>query len=1208
MKQRAIFLLLISYLLGGAQLAYADLFDILAPVDQKVVIVGDVQKREHTLESLKQEKDRLQSEESFAKNQQDLNKVNDLILSYKQKLANARDGEKDYYSTVLSVLSETVQLLLDIQLSRQKNIQTIDKHVAVLENFLKNPNFKSSKTEIGTIYTFDDLQKLYQELLNIKEKIRQQKDQLTVLKKEQEEAKQEAALIAKELKERERERASFNENTRANQSNEEGGWGVAEEVRLLDLEIKMLVAKKDLVDLTIKEIISQISMHTSLLEISTAQQASIENDLEKIDRSLRVSELEVLEAQEQLIAKKANIANLQAQYSQEIRVLAHNKQLLKEQLEKIQEQVKLDLRNSVELDEWNIDRAKYESELEIYNLGYLNEKMRVIDAQSDILEAKKFLERARLIFDEVVVKATISWHKISQRNLRSEEDIDHEKAKYVTNKLEGQRIIVSYRDKQELISKNINNLSKSLSNLKTIINNVKKNSHSLIDKYTNDGYRQILSMLDHSTKLLHMRIDLNRKLTDVYTSIIGVERDVLRHIEMVEDRLSKIGMILQRSKHAISWENIKNIGSNLSMFAFGLKNILTVYLNEFSLGSLITWLRELVADPLAIFYFFMLLLSWFLVFLLLKQLLPLIKSNLLTFRANNNQVGFMWACGLLTTESLNDSLLSGMVWITLFLMLLLGWITNIGLQVLFFLGSIPYLCYMTHTLIKNLVAINISKNRFIWVLSFFLYSTITILLFREAFLLVAYESDLPKVLSALYSVIVRASIIFLIGKDELVSVMPKRGTIWDLARNYVTFYYYPLLIGIVSIMVLSDPYILGFNKLVAFIFWGIILTLVLFLVARWLQDQIRKIAVYIFFYATESGARERFDNAKTWYGMLIIALYFAVVSTCVLLLAKIWGYSLYLSDVKKWFSYELFMIREGNDLIPIMPKSFLILFGYLLIGMVLAWAFERFVLQRVFSILLVDRGAQNTVSIISKYFIGLVVVLIGLSSIHLGAFIIYVLGALAFGLVWAIKDPVNDFIAYFIILLDRTVKIGDYIEVDDRIVGVVRKISPRSVLLRRKNSVSIVVPNSKLTSMPVYNWGYTRGFFAFKDIKITVPYSANPKQVREILARVLNDNLNILKSPPPVIRLNEFGSAGYIFMVRGFLSSINVLNQWDIASDVRLEIVEQLRKAGIYIAPPVRLTVNSGELRKMYNLEPQPDQGEQDDFAPTGEENPGLKE
>jgi len=711
-----------------------------------------------------------------------------------------------------------------------------------------------------------------------------------------------------------------------------------------------------------------------------------------------------------------------------------------------------------------------------------------------------------------------------------------------------------------------------------------------------------------------LRIDLNRKLTDTYTSIIGVEKDIIRYIEHVEERLSKIGLILQRSKHAISWENIKNIVPNLNMFVFGLKNIFVLYFSDLSIGNVWKMLKELAQQPATVYFFLGLLVIWFLIFLLLRLILPVMKFSLLSLRPKAANLGVLWGGALLIVEILNKYLLSMMIWLTFFLMFMSGWISSIGLQVLFYLFSIPYLCYITYLFVQNLIAINTSngyvmvgqvvQDRFMSVLSFFVYSSIVILFFREAFLLVAYESDLPKVLSALYSVIVRAAIIFLIGKDELVSVIPKRGAIWDLARNYVTFYYYPLLISIISIMVVSDPYILGFNKLVAFVFWGVISTLFILFLARWLQNQVRKLAVYAFFYTTESGSRERFDNAKTWYGLLIILIYLTVFVGCILLLTKIWGYSVYLSDAQKWLNYELFVILGGSGLIPITPKSFIVLVSYLVFGIWIAWAFERFVLQRVFSILLVDRGAQNTVSIISKYFIGIVAISIGLSSIKLGGFIIYVLGALVFGVVWAIKDPVNDFISYFIILLDRTVKIGDYIEVDDRIVGVVRKISPRSVLLRRKNSVSIVVPNSKLTSMPVYNWGYTRGFFAFKDIEITVPYSANTKLVRDILQKVLNENLNILKSPAPVIRLNEFGESGYVFMVRGFLSSINVLNQWDIASDIRLEIVAQLRKAGVIMAPPVRLMVNHTDLRKIYNL----DEDQADPNQILEESNTGIKE
>jgi len=129
-------------------------------------------------------------------------------------MLTARESEKDYYNTILSILNETAQLLLDMQLLRQKGLQTIDMHISVLENYLKDPYFKSVKTEVSAVYLFEDLQKSYQDLVSIKEKANQQKDQLAVLKKEREEAKNEIIGTTKELKEKERERANFSEGHR----------------------------------------------------------------------------------------------------------------------------------------------------------------------------------------------------------------------------------------------------------------------------------------------------------------------------------------------------------------------------------------------------------------------------------------------------------------------------------------------------------------------------------------------------------------------------------------------------------------------------------------------------------------------------------------------------------------------------------------------------------------------------------------------------------------------------------------------------------------------------------------------------------------------------------------------------------------------------------------------------------------------------------
>jgi small-conductance mechanosensitive channel len=196
-------------------------------------------------------------------------------------------------------------------------------------------------------------------------------------------------------------------------------------------------------------------------------------------------------------------------------------------------------------------------------------------------------------------------------------------------------------------------------------------------------------------------------------------------------------------------------------------------------------------------------------------------------------------------------------------------------------------------------------------------------------------------------------------------------------------------------------------------------------------------------------------------------------------------------------------------------------------------------------------------------------ILIAFARADLGFVIMYVLGIglLTFG--FSFKDLLTDVVAYFFILVQRPIKLGDYIMLDDETMGVVRKISPRAVLLRRKNSVTIVVPNSRILKSCVYNWNYTRSFFAFDDIVFSVPFTANIVEVRKILLQVLAQHPEVLKVPESIVRLEDFGDKGYVFLVRGFLSFSNTLNQWDIMSDVRFKIVAALKEQGITVAEPV---------------------------------------
>ena len=78
----------------------------------------------------------------------------------------------------------------------------------------------------------------------------------------------------------------------------------------------------------------------------------------------------------------------------------------------------------------------------------------------------------------------------------------------------------------------------------------------------------------------------------------------------------------------------------------------------------------------------------------------------------------------------------------------------------------------------------------------------------------------------------------------------------------------------------------------------------------------------------------------------------------------------------------------------------------------------------------------------------------------LGSLVTYLSYAALVVFGWSFKDLFTDFVAYFFILVQRPVKLGDYIKIDSEVMGVVRRVGPRAVILRRKNSVNIVVPNS----------------------------------------------------------------------------------------------------------------------------------------------------
>lgn len=373
-------------------------------------------------------------------------------------------------------------------------------------------------------------------------------------------------------------------------------------------------------------------------------------------------------------------------------------------------------------------------------------------------------------------------------------------------------------------------------------------------------------------------------------------------------------------------------------------------------------------------------------------------------------------------------------------------------------------------------------------------------------------------------------------------------------------------------MIISDPYIGGYGNLVSFILWGSIGTVLLIKILLFIQNYIKNKASILFFKTDEETVKERFMYAKTWYGLFVVVLFLFFVFLGLLFSFKIWGKTLTIKDFSFILNYGLF--STGSDIttgqhIWLTPFKILVILCFIFAGILLAFMINRFVLNRIFQLLPVDIGIQNTVSSLTRYLIIVAAIFLGFKWGGLGDLLLGI-GIVIGSIGYIVKEPIGDFISYFIILVQRPLKIGDLVKINDTL-GFVRHITPRSVILRTKNSYTVIMPNAMIINQPVINWNYSRGFIAFDDILFTIPYTIDPLKVKQIIAEVLDANTDILKSPKPIIRLDNFGENGYEFMLRGFLSSNKTLDIWDIASEVRFALVEALQKNNIAIAVPMRI-------------------------------------
>jgi len=230
---------------------------------------------------------------------------------------------------------------------------------------------------------------------------------------------------------------------------------------------------------------------------------------------------------------------------------------------------------------------------------------------------------------------------------------------------------------------------------------------------------------------------------------------------------------------------------------------------------------------------------------------------------------------------------------------------------------------------------------------------------------------------------------------------------------------------------------------------------------------------------------------------------------------------------------------------------------------------RRLVVLRILERTKFDSGLRFAVTKIFSYgfvTLGLYLALV-INGVNLTSLTV-VGGALGLGVGFGLQNIVANFVSGLVLLAERPVAVGDRIEVAGA-AGVVTQINLRSTTVVTNDNISIIVPNSNLTSQTVTNWSHGDPKVRVR-LPIGVAYGSPIEKLTSVLLGVADADPHVLKDPPPTLFFAGFGDSSLNFEL-GVWTREMLRNPRRFRSDLNFAVERALRENGIEIPFPQRV-------------------------------------